>query len=129
MVTWWGPGGSAVHAVLVGGPDFDGLRAIAAAGSRVVVAGFYAGSIQLGGRTLTAAGGDDAFVAALDPAGVAQVWPISGDGREEVTALAAIPGGFVAGVSHTAAAQVDTAALPSPPDPMSGAAILVRPVR
>jgi hypothetical protein len=126
LVAWWGPGGSAINAVLVGGPDFDGLRAIAAAGNRVVIAGFYAGSIRLGDQALTAAGGDDAFVAAIEPTGVAQVWPVRGDGREEVTALAAIPGGFVAGVSHTAGAQVDAAVLPSPPDPMSGAAIVVR---
>ena len=48
---------------------------------------------------------------------------------EEITALAAIPGGFVAGVAHTAAAQLDGTALRAPADPMSGAAILIRPVR
>jgi hypothetical protein len=130
LVAWWGPGGTLLNAVLLGGPDFDGLRAIAPAGERVVVAGFYSGSIRLGSRTLTAGGGDDAFLAELDLAGtIAQVWPAGGEGREEVTALAAIPGGFVAGVAHTAGAQLDGAALPAPADPMSGAAILVRPVR
>lgn len=130
LVAWWGPGGTLLNAVLLGGPDFDGLRAIVPAGERVVVAGFYSGSIRLGGRALTAGGGDDAFVAELDLSGtVAQAWPAGGEGREEVTALAAIPGGFVAGVAHTAAAQLDGVALPAPADPMSGAAILVRPVR
>jgi hypothetical protein len=130
MVAWWGPGGTLLNAVLVGGPDFDGLRAIVPAGERVVVAGFYSGAIRLGGRALTAGGGDDAFVAALDLAGgVAQAWPAGGDGREEVTALAAIPGGFVAGVAHTARAVLDGVALPAPADPMSGAALLIRPVR
>jgi hypothetical protein len=54
------------------------------------------------------------------------LWPISGDGREEITALAAIPGGFIAGVAHTAAARIGNDMLPSPTDPMSGAAIIVR---
>lgn len=129
VVAWWGPGGSVLDAVRLGGDDFDGLRAIAPAGERVVVAGFYSGSIRLGDRTLTAGGGDDAFVAELDAAGnVAHAWSIGGDGREEVTALAAIPGGFVAAVAHTAAARIDDTALPAPADPMSGAAIVVRPV-
>jgi hypothetical protein len=130
LVAWWGAGGSVLQAVRLGGADFDGLRAIARAGEHVVVAGFYSGSIQLGDRTLSAGGGDDAFVAELDATGaVAQSWSVGGDGREEVTALAAIPGGFVAGIAHTAAARIDDAALPPPADPMSGAAIAVRPVR
>jgi outer membrane protein assembly factor BamB len=130
LVAWWGPGGTLLNAVLLGGADFDGLRAIAPAGQRIVVAGFYSGSIRLGAGALTAGGGDDAFIAALDLAGtVAQAWSVGGDGREEVTALAAVPGGFVAGVAHTAAAVLDGAALPAPADPMSGAAILIRPVR
>ena len=129
LVAWWSSTGAAGGAVLLGGADFDGLRAIAAAGDRVVVAGFYSGSVALGDRTLTATGGDDAFVVALDATGhVTEVWPISGDGREEITAVAAIPGGFVAGVTHTAAATVGTDALPAPRDPMAGAAIVARPV-
>lgn len=128
LVAWWGPDGTELSAVLIGGADFDGLRAIVPAGERVVVAGFYSGSIRLGGQTLTAGGGDDAFLAELDASGaMVRAWPVSGDGREEITALAAIPGGFVAGVAHTAAARIDGQALPSPADPMSGAAIIVRP--
>ena len=130
LVAWWGPGGTLLNAVLLGGPDFDGLRAIVPAGERLVVAGFYSGSIRLGGRALTAGGGDDGFLAEVDLSGsVAQAWPAGGEGREEVTALAAIPGGFVAGVAHTARAVLDGIALPAPADPMSGAAILIRPVR
>lgn len=129
LVAWWDGRGGALSAVLVGGRDFDGLRAIVPAGERVVVAGFYSGAIQLGSTALTAGGGDDAFLAELDASGaIAQAWPVSGDGREEITALAAIPGGFVAGVAHTAGARVGTVALPAPTDPMSGAAIAVRPV-
>jgi hypothetical protein len=130
LVAWWTADGAPGTAIQLGGSDFDGLRAIAAIGDRVVVAGFYSGAIQLGDRALAAAGGDDAFIAALDATGrVTEAWPISGDGREEITTLAAIPGGFVAGVTHTAAAMLDGAALPAPRDPMTGAAILVRPVR
>jgi hypothetical protein len=59
---------------------------------------------------------------------VIQAWPVSGAGREEITALNAIPGGFVAGIAHTAAVTVDRDALPAPRDPLSGTAIVVRPV-
>ena len=55
--------------MLVGGLDFDGLRAIAAVGDKVVAGGFFSGSIKLGERTLTAGGGDDSFVAAFDSNG------------------------------------------------------------
>ncbi|HEU4729171.1 MAG TPA: hypothetical protein VFT22_14810, partial [Kofleriaceae bacterium] len=86
--------------------------------------------LQLGDRALTAAGGDDAFLAELDAGGrVVAAWPVTGEGREEITALADLPGGFVAGVAHTAAATAAGEPLPAPRDPMSGAAILVRPVR
>ncbi|HEX2687920.1 MAG TPA: hypothetical protein VHN14_14935 [Kofleriaceae bacterium] len=130
LIAWWLPGGGGGTAVLLGGADFDGLRAIAPAGDHVVVGGFYSGSIHLGDRVLTARGGDDAFLAVLDASGaVVASWPVSGEGREEVTALAAIPGGFVAGVTHTAAAAVGSDALPAPHDPLSGAAIVVRPTR
>ncbi|HEY0476306.1 MAG TPA: hypothetical protein VGD37_02230 [Kofleriaceae bacterium] len=128
LVAWWGPDGTPLSAVLVGGADFDGLRAIAPAGDRIVVAGFYSGSVQLGDRALTAGGGDDAFVAELDASGaVVHAWSVGGDGREEITQLAAIPGGFLAGVAHTAGGTIDDVTLPSPADPMSGAAIVVRP--
>jgi len=130
LVAWWASDGEAGPAVLIGGADFDGLRAIAAAGDHALVGGFFSGAIRLGTRALTAGGGDDAFLAELDASGnVVAAWPVSGDGREEVTALTAIPGGFVAGIAHTAAATVGSDVLPAPRDPLSGAAIVVRPVR
>jgi hypothetical protein len=130
LVAWWTPGGGAGTATLIGGADFDGLRAIAPAGDHILVAGFYSGSLRLGAQSLTAAGGDDAFIAELDASGsVVKAWPVSGDGREEITALAAIPGGFLAGIAHTAAASVGTDALPAPRDPLSGTAVVVRSVR
>jgi len=130
LLGWWDPGGKPGMAVLVGGGSFDGLRVIAAVGDQIVVGGFYSGTLQLGARTLRAAGGDDAFVAAFDPTGnVAASWPVSGDGREEITALAAIPGGFIAGIAHSAAVQIERDALPAPRDPLSGTAIIVRAVR
>jgi outer membrane protein assembly factor BamB len=130
LVAWWAPDGSAGHAVLIGGEDFDGLRAITAVGDRIVIGGFYSGTLELAGRSFTAGGGDDAFLAAVDDHGaVVDAWAVSGSGREEITALSAVPGGFIAGVAHTADATVDGDALPSPKDPMSGAAIVVRAVR
>jgi hypothetical protein len=128
LVAWWADGGAPGAAVLVGGLDFDGLRGIIPAGGRVVVSGFFSGKIHLGERALSAGGGDDAFVAELDATGrIVQSWPITGEGREEVVQLAPVPGGFIAGIAHTAAAQVDGAPLAMPKDPMTGAAIAIRP--
>jgi outer membrane protein assembly factor BamB len=130
IVAWFGEGGEQGPAVLLGGLDFDGLRAITATGGVVIVGGFFSGSIQLADRTLTAGGGDDAFIAALDPSGtVAMAWHVSGKGREEVTSLAPIPGGFVTGIAHTAAAAIEDVQLPAPKDPMQGSALVVRGLR
>jgi hypothetical protein len=129
LVAWWSPTGDPGASVLVGGGDQDGLRGIVAVGDRVVVSGYYAGKIQLGAKALTAGGGDDAFVAELAADGkVVGAWQAGGDGREEITALAAVPGGFIAGVSHTARALLDGVALPAPADPLSGAALMIRPL-
>jgi hypothetical protein len=129
LVAWFGSDGAVGTATLIGGSDFDGMRAICAPDSTngVVVGGFFSGSIALGGRTLTAGGGDDAFLAAIESDGrITAVWPVTGPGREEIVALSPLDGGFVAGVSHTAALTVDRATLPAPADPMTGAALAVR---
>jgi hypothetical protein len=129
LVAWWTPSGGAGHVTLIGGSDFDGLRAIAPAGEHVVVGGFFSGTLRLGAQSLVASGGDDAFLAELDTSGsVVGTWPVSGEGREEIAALAAVPGGFIAGVSHTAAANIGAETLAAPTDPLGGAAIVVRPV-
>jgi hypothetical protein len=130
LVAWWTKAGALSHAILIGGPDFDGLRAISTTGDRVLVAGFFSGALELGNRTMKAGGGDDAFIAALDTHGaVVESWQVGGSGREEITTLVGIPGGFLAGIAHTAAASIGGSDLPAPKDPMSGAAIVVRPVR
>jgi hypothetical protein len=127
VVAWFGPSGEQAHAVLVGGLDFDGLRAVTAVGDKVVVGGFFSGSIKLADRTLTAGGGDDAFIAAFDTSGtVTTAWHVGGEGREEVSALASVPGGFIAGIAHTAKADVEGAQLAAPKDPMKGGAVIVR---
>jgi hypothetical protein len=119
--------GEQAGAILIGGPDFDGISAITAVGDRVVVGGFFSGSMRVGDRTLSAGGGDDAWLAALDASGsVVRSWQVGGEGREEITALAPVGGGFVAGVAHSARAAVDDHALPAPADPAAGAALLVR---
>jgi hypothetical protein len=56
----------------------------------------------------------------------AAVWPVAGPGREEISAVAAAPGGFVAGIALTAPARIDDAALPAPVGPSEGAAVIVR---
>jgi hypothetical protein len=127
IIAWFGESGAATA---VGGLDFDGLRAITTVGDQAIVGGFFSGSMLLGGQRLTAGGGDDAFLAAYDPNGaVAHVWHVTGDGREEITALASISGGVVAGIAHTANLTVDDAKLPAPKDPMAGSALIVRGIR
>jgi hypothetical protein len=129
LVAWLGADGAPGPALLLGGPGFDGAAAITAAGGRVVVGVFFAGALRAGDREIAAVVGDDALLVALDGATVVGAWPAGGPGREEIAALAAVPGGFVAGVAHTAGVRVDGAALPAPADPLAGAALVVRPVR
>lgn len=106
MVAWLSRDDSA--AMLL---DADGATAIAAARDHVVVGGFTA---------------TDALLVALDPGHEVASFPLAGPGREEVTALAPAPGGFIAGVAHTAALTAGTTTLPAPADPMTGGALLVR---
>jgi outer membrane protein assembly factor BamB len=128
LVVVFDPRGAVERAQLIGGSDFDGASAVAAIDDRSVIGGFFSGELPLGGRTLRAGGGDDAFIALLDANGsVVGSWQVGGQGREEVVGLAAIPGGFVAGVAHTADAKIDGGrALPPPADPMTGAALILR---
>ncbi|CAN5897245.1 hypothetical protein BH11MYX2_BH11MYX2_22990 [soil metagenome] len=128
LVAWWNHDGKARASVLLGGTDFDGLRAITAVGKRVIVGGFYSGSMRLGGTSISAGGGDDAFLAALDATGsVVTTWPASGPGREELVTLSSIPGGFLVGATYTATANIAGAQVSAPTDPLSGAAVAIRP--
>jgi hypothetical protein len=128
LVVWIAPDGEKGPAQLVGGTDFDGTSAVAARGERAYVGGFFSGAMRIGNRSMSAGGGDDSYVAAIAPDGtVLSSWQVGGDGREEIVGLAAIPGGFVAGVAHTAAATIEGGPrLPAPADPMTGAALIVR---
>ncbi|HUJ58394.1 MAG TPA: hypothetical protein VLX92_07875 [Kofleriaceae bacterium] len=127
LVAWLSPEGEKGPAQLIGGLDFDGLAAVCAVDDRVVVGGFFSGRMNLAGRQMSAGGGDDAFLAAIDERGeIVAGWQVGGDGREEITGLSPIPGGFVAGVAHTANVRIDDVTLPAPADPMTGAAIVVR---
>ncbi len=114
LVAWFGEGGAPGPAILLGGGGFDGAAAIAAVGDRVVVGAFFA---------------DDARIVALDGGAVVAEWPAGGPGREEIVALHAVPGGFVAGVAHTAGARIGGDALAAPREPLAGAGVVVRPVR
>lgn len=127
-LAWWSADGTPGPVVQLGGPELDGLSGIAAVGDRVVVGGFFSGTMRLGDQRLAAGGGDDAYVAAFENGVNAGLWPVTGEGREEIAALAAAPGGFVAGITHTARAKVDDAELPAPKDPLGGAALVLRPL-
>jgi len=141
LVAWWEPDGAPGPAILLGGRGFDGATAVAAAGGRgaprAIVGAFFAGALRVGGREVAEVAGDasgDALIVALDGATVTGAWTAGGPGREEVAALAAVPGGFVAGVAHTAGLRVEgdaagAAALAAPREPSAGAALAVRPVR
>lgn len=127
LVIWLQPTGDVAATTVLGGGDFDGLRAIAAVGEHAIAGGFFSGTIQLGAAKLVAGGGDDAFLASVAPSGaIERAWQVGGAGREEIASIAALPGGFVAGVAHTADLAVDGAHLPAPADPNNGAALLVR---
>lgn len=128
LVAWFSPDGEPVSVAQLGGAELDGLRGIVAVGDRVVVGGFFSGTLPLAGQSLHAIG-DDAFLALLDGGKDLGAWPITGDGREDIVALSPIPGGFIAGVAHTSAAKVDSSSLPSPADPLAGFAVVVRGVR
>ncbi|HET9989474.1 MAG TPA: hypothetical protein VFQ65_13175 [Kofleriaceae bacterium] len=128
LVAWFSPAGEPGATTILGGTGFDGVRAIAAVDDRVVVAGFFHGAIALGKRALDSNNGDDSFFAIVDAGGgVETSWHVAGPGREEITALSAVPGGFVAGIAHTAELAIDDAKLPAPADPASGAAVIGRP--
>jgi len=127
LVAWFSPSGAKRAAVLLGGLENDGLRSITAAGDQAIVGGYFAGAIRLGERTLRTAGGEDAFVAALDPDGsVWASWHVAGAGREEIAALATVYGGFVAAIGHTAGATIERTQLAAPHDPLAGSAVIVR---
>jgi hypothetical protein len=126
IVVWYTADGGLGSSVLVGGLDFDGLRGITAVGDRVIVGGFFSGTLPLD-QAIKADGGDDAFFAALDENGtIVRAWHVGGAGREDIAAIAAAPGGFVAGVQYSANANVDDEPLAAATDPLSGAAIVVR---
>lgn len=112
LVVWFAR--SDAKALLIGDADADGATAITAAGDHVIVAGYTA---------------QDAFIAELAPGTSVARWPVTGPGREEVPALATVPGGFVAAIGHTGALTFDGATLPAPADPLLGGALAVRPLR
>ena len=127
LVVYFTPEGIAGPVIQIGGSEADELRAIAAVGDHIVVAGSFAGAITAGRELLKSRGGDDAFLAILDGK-TTRFLALAGPGREEVSALAAVSGGFVAGVAHTAGGELAGASMSAPKDPMTGAALIVRPL-
>lgn len=112
IVVWFAKSGT--NARLIGGADLDGASAIVAGGDDVLVAGYT---------------GSAAFIAEVAAEEQITEWQATGAGREEIPALASVPGGFAAVIAHTAALTFDGATLPAPADPMAGGALVVRPLR
>jgi len=112
LVVWFAR--SDAKALLIGDAGVDGATAITAAGEHVIVAGTSAQA---------------AFIAELAPGETVARWPVAGPGREEVPALATIPGGYVAAIAHTGTLTFDGATLPAPADPLLGGALAIRPLR
>lgn len=123
----WSADGTARGATLLGGIDYDATSELVAIGERLIIGGFFSGSIDLGG-TWTARGGDDAMLIVVEPGATPRMIPVGGEGREEIVSLAATPGGgVVMGVSHTAGFGALGLQAASPRDAMGGAAVVVAP--
>jgi hypothetical protein len=128
LVVVWDADGGLRGSALLGGSDYDGARAIAAAGDQLVVGGWFSGAMEVAGGALTAAGGDDGFLVVLDDrARVGRALHATGDGRDEIATVAATAAGWVLGLAHTASARIagaPGAPLAAPADPLGGAAIV-----
>lgn len=123
----WAADGTPRGAQLFGGIDYDATTELVALGERLVLGGFFSGSIDLGGMW-TARGGDDAMLVVVEPAGATRMIPVGGDGREEIVSLAATAGGgVVMGVSHTAGFAALGLQAGLPKDAMGGAAVVIVP--
>jgi len=128
LVAMWGPSGEPVGSALLGGPDYDGARAIAARDDEILVGGWFSGAADFASKTFHAGGGDDAFVAVFDDhAHELRASILAGDGREDISALAASPAGYAAGLAFTTSATFDNTTLASPADPAGGCAVVFRP--
>ncbi|UJR78158.1 hypothetical protein [Sandaracinus amylolyticus] len=71
----------------LGGTSFDEALRVVTLPGRVIVAGFYSGSITLGGVTHTARSGTGVFVVALDAATGAHLWSHAIDASPWIVAL------------------------------------------
>lgn len=123
----WAPDGSSRGAARLGGPDYDGATALTALDERFVLGGFFTGSADDGhGATLHARGGDDALLAVV-AGGIPAVRAISGDGREQISALTRAGTGVVLAIAHTAGFSAFGATIAAPADPLGGVTILSLP--
>lgn len=107
FITKIGGDGKVAWAKSVGAKREDIATAVAVAGDRVVVAGYFADELTLGSlKPNKAAGSDDVFVAALDSKGDAQwLWTAGGIDSDGANAVAPMPdGGWIVGGSFSATA-------------------------
>ncbi len=86
VVAKWSPEGKLLWASRFGDAAKQQVSGVAAdSAGNVVVAGAFSGSIDFGGGPLTSAGGDDLYVAKLDPSGK-HLWSKSFNGGGDETA-------------------------------------------
>ena len=92
------PSGEPAWTVPLGGPRWDQAHAVAVARDGTIwVAGTFAGGMVLGSSVLVSAGGDDGFLASLDPDGhVRSARRIGGPDDDAITSLAVTADGAVA---------------------------------
>lgn len=96
-VVMLGADGAPTWTVGVGGTRWAMVRAVVLDGDDVLVGGAFAGTLRIGDRVVTAAGGVDGFWARLDGAGhLVALARMGGDGFDAVTGVAALTDGRLA---------------------------------
>lgn len=118
-----GEDGAVRWSVSVGATHWAMVRALTLDGDQVVLGGAFAGTLRIGGRTETAAGGVDGFWARLDGDGhLLAIGRVGGDGFDAVTGVAALTDGRLAiGGTFTGTAELGDTDLASPKgDPVGG---------
>ncbi len=106
----FGADGKLVWAQTWGAARDDLANSVAVKGDKVVVAGSFLDSLEVGTFTKKSNGSDDLYIAAFDKDGNAEwLWTAGGIDSDGVNAIAAMPDGWVIGGSFTDSLTITTA--------------------